>query len=75
MTPQSLSELMASAASRRFHRFDLELVPNTNLALWQRLQEQGLLRHVHRLIFEPLWPFLRDRHEPPTYRQVCISRK
>jgi len=72
LMPDGLAELMASAASRRFERFDLELVPNTNLDLWQWLQEQGLLRHVHRLIFEPLWPWLRDRHEPPTYRQVCL---
>jgi SAM-dependent methyltransferase len=72
LTPQSLSELMVSAASRRFQRFDLELVPNTNLALWQRLQEQGLLRHVHRLVFQPLWPLIRNRHELPAYRQVCV---
>lgn len=72
LTPQTLSELMASAASRRFQRFDLQLTPNTNLALWQRLQEQGLLRHIHRVIFQPLWPLIRDRHELPTYRQVCV---
>lgn len=74
LTPQALAELMVSAASRRFARFDLELVPNTNLALWRRLQEQGALRHVHRLLFQPLWPFIRNRHELPAYRQVCIVR-
>jgi len=74
LTPDGLTELMASTANRRFERFDLEMVPNTNLALWQRLQEQGPLAHLHRLIFQPLWPWLRDRHEPPTYRQVCLVK-
>lgn len=74
LTPQGLVELIGSAASQRFQQFDLELVPNTNLTLWRRLQEQDRLQHVHRLIFRPLWPFIRDRHEPPTYRQVCIVR-
>ena len=65
---------MGAAATRRFERFDLELVPNTHLALWQRLQEQGPLAHLHRLIFQPLWPWLRDQHEVPTYRQVCLVK-
>ena len=74
LTPSSLAELMGAAATRRFERFDLELVPNTHLALWQRLQEQGPLAHLHRLIFQPLWPWLRDQHEVPTYRQVCLVK-
>lgn len=69
---ETLRELMASAASRRFKEFDLKLVPNTTLALWQSLQQEGRLRHVHRLLYQPLWTLFRDRHDPPVYRQVCV---
>ena len=66
---------MASAASRRFAHFDLELAPNTDLALWERLQSQGWLHHLHRLLYRPFWPQLRDRYGRPVataYRQVCF---
>lgn len=74
MTPAGLQRLLADAAVRRFDRFELRMVPNTNLQLWQLLQEQGPLRHLHRALFRPWWPALRGQHSPPVYRQVCIVR-
>lgn len=74
LTPESLRELMAGAAGRYHGNFDLILVANTNLELWQQLQGQGVLRFLHRLLYRPLWPWMRDRHEAPVYRQVCIVR-
>lgn len=74
MTPDRLSDMMADAAGRRFQRYDLRMVANTNLQLWQLLQEQGALRHLHRALFRPWWPFVRAQHDPPVYRQVCIVR-
>ena len=74
MTPDGLRAMMADAAGRRFRRYDLRLVANTNLQLWRLLQEQGVLRHLHRLLFRPWWPFVRVQHDPPVYRQVCIVR-
>jgi SAM-dependent methyltransferase len=72
LTAESLRALMAGAASRFQGNFDLMLAGNTNLELWQRLQSQGALRHLHRLLYRPLWPWMRDRHEAPVYRQVCV---
>lgn len=75
MTPERLRELMTSAASQRFACFELKLAPNTDLALWERLQAQGWLHHLHRLIYQPLWPHLRDRYGRPAaaaYRQICL---
>ena len=40
---------MAGAAGRYHDNFDLILVANTNLELWQQLQGQGVLRFLHRL--------------------------
>lgn len=72
LTAQGLRELMAAAATERHGAFRLALYPNTNLGLWERLQEEKPLRHLHRVIYRPLWPFLRARHEAPVYRQVCV---
>ena len=72
LTPVSLAALMDQAAGQRFGAFDLQLWPNTSLRLWRRMQEQGLLRHVHRLAVRPWWPWLRRQHSPPVYRQVCV---
>lgn len=74
LTPDGLHALLADAAGRRFDRFELRLVANTNLQLWQLLQEQGALRHLHRALFRPWWPYLRGQHARPVYRQVCIVR-
>lgn len=74
MPEAELRRMMDDAAARRFHRYELHMSPNTNLQLWQLLQEQGPLRHLHRLVFRPLWPALRLQHDPPVYRQVCIVR-
>ncbi|MEZ4769881.1 MAG: class I SAM-dependent methyltransferase [Caldilineales bacterium] len=74
MTPDGLRSMMGDAAGRRFVRYEVRLVANTNLQLWQLLQEQGALRHVHRALFRPWWPWLREQHAPPVYRQVCIVR-
>lgn len=74
LTPEGLREMVAKAASQYHGDFDLMLVPNTNLELWQRLQSQGARRHLHRLLYRPLWPWLRDRHEDPVYRQVCVVK-
>ena len=74
MTPDGLRGMMADAAGRRFGRHELRMVANTNLQLWQLLQEQGSLRHLHRALFRPWWPYLREKHDLPVYRQVCIVR-
>jgi len=82
MTPDGLRAMMADAAGRRFGRYELSLVANTNLQLWQLLQAQGALRHLHRALFRPWWPYLRRQHDHPVrrqhdhpvYRQVCIVR-
>lgn len=72
LTAEALQELLAAAAGQRFARFDLKMVPNTNLAVWERFQQERWLKHLHRPIYRLLWPWFRDRHEPPVYRQVCI---
>ena len=72
LSRDGLRDLMAGAAARRLPKYSLDLVGNTNLALWERLQRERLLRHLHRPLYRPLWPLLRDRHRPPVYRQVCI---
>ena len=75
MTPEGLRSIMATAAARCFRRYELRMVDNTNLQLWQLLQEQGrLLQLLHRLLFRPWWPIVRIQHDPPVYRQVCIVR-
>jgi hypothetical protein len=74
MTPFSLRALVAEAAARRFDRFELQMVANTSLRLWQALQDLAALRHLHRILFRPCWLYLRQLHDPPAYRQVCIVR-
>jgi len=74
LTRDSLRALMQTAASRRFAHFELELVPNTSLWLWELLQQEGGLRHLHRPLLQPLWPLIRNLHEPPVYRQVAVVR-
>lgn len=74
MTTDGMRAMLADAAARRFVRYELRMTPNTNLQLWQLLQEQGALQHLHRPLFRPWWPYLRLQHDPPVYRHVCIVR-
>ena len=79
LTAESLRMMVLDAAQRRDNcgivdrTWRVAMIPNSNLALWERFQRERWLRHVHRLVYGPLWPLLRDRHELPVYRQVCIA--
>jgi SAM-dependent methyltransferase len=72
LSAEGLRELMMGAVAERHGAFRVALYPNTNLGLWERLQGETALRHVHRLLVRPLWPLIRTRHETPVYRQVCV---
>jgi SAM-dependent methyltransferase len=74
LTPEMIRDLMAETASHRYIHYELELVPNTNLVLWELLQRERWLSHLHRLVYRPLWPLIRDCHEPPVYRHICLVR-
>jgi SAM-dependent methyltransferase len=78
-----LRQLVEDAAADRFGHYRLWTAPNTNLRAWyvlHRLSDLGQplpgVTYVHRLLFQPLYPWLATQlHAEPAYRQVVfVSR-